>query len=169
MDIAQLPNLPEKTSESSETSDSESESKENSGRNNGSEVRRETRTENGHIRHEGSCSKVHKTWTVPHSHLLRVLEWAALGDAAGAREARDVLSVDASGAARARQRGDGRQQLGNQPQRDIKHGTTLQDATESNTHTLANTKRQRTDAQTEPEKQKKNFEMPQHESFQERL
>lgn len=32
MDIAQLPNLPEKTSESSETSDSESESKENSGR-----------------------------------------------------------------------------------------------------------------------------------------
>lgn len=32
MDIAQLPNLPEKTSESSESSDSESESKENSGR-----------------------------------------------------------------------------------------------------------------------------------------
>lgn len=32
MDIAQLPNLPEKTSESSETSDSESESKENSGK-----------------------------------------------------------------------------------------------------------------------------------------
>jgi len=31
IDIAQLPNLPEKTSESSETSDSESESKENSG------------------------------------------------------------------------------------------------------------------------------------------
>lgn len=31
MDIAQLPNLPEKASESSETSDSESESKENSG------------------------------------------------------------------------------------------------------------------------------------------
>lgn len=32
MDIAQLPNLPEKASESSETSDSESDSKENSGR-----------------------------------------------------------------------------------------------------------------------------------------
>lgn len=31
MDIAQLPNLPEKASESSETSDSESDSKENSG------------------------------------------------------------------------------------------------------------------------------------------
>lgn len=32
IDIAQLPNLPEKTSESSESSDSESESKENSGK-----------------------------------------------------------------------------------------------------------------------------------------
>lgn len=32
MDIAQLPHLPEKTSESSETSDSESDSKDNSGK-----------------------------------------------------------------------------------------------------------------------------------------
>lgn len=65
MDIAQMPNLPEKTSESSETSDSESESKENSGEEEGEGRRRKEeikicKNENNHAKYGGEIQRKRK-------------------------------------------------------------------------------------------------------------